>query len=120
MLAFTRINSEPYTDTPIELGLPYPILLGAALISRNYPDVDQLQLASRSPYTLPSSLPVGADDSHRHHHGYVPHKPGHHRVADRAVRLDVVLKANLQGSHLPLDEPNRGLRRPIRLWIILG
>ena len=100
--------------------LPYPILLRTAFITRDLPKVDQLQLASRSSCTLPSSLPVGADDSHRLHHGCVPHKPFDYRVADWNVGPDVVLKPNLQRSNLPLDKSDRGLRRAIRLWVVLG
>ena len=95
MLPCTRINSEPYTDPPVESGLPYPNLLGAAFISCDFPEMYQLQFASGPSRALQPRLTVSSNDSRRSDHVCVPHKPCYDRMANRDVGLDVALKTNL-------------------------
>ena len=120
MLSRTGINTKPYTDTPVESGLPYPILLGAALVTRDFSEVDQFQFARRSSCALPSCLPVGSNNPHRPHHGCMSHKPGDHRVADWNMGLDVVLKPNLQRPDLPFDKSYCRFSCTIGLWVVFG
>ena len=95
MLPCARINSDPYADTPIESGLHYPILLGAAFISRDFPELYQLQFASGPSRALPPRLTVSSNDSLRSDHGCVPHKPCYDKMTSQNVGLDVVLKTNM-------------------------